>query len=230
MSRMKSRSTFAAILLVLASDAALASLSSASHPIFGSASMTKDSEQGLFWLTPTATVGLSFTEVGVLLATDTRFAGFRVANLTELDSLYVQAGIPDINVPGYGALYGTPENVPGVEFMQSLTGVTFFMHQGGQILAETAGFVGTAFTSPINGFSSVYIGGVVLRQDVPTSTGPMDFASAYTAWGSLPIGTQAEGVGTWLVSAVPEPASYALALTGLGALGFVTRRRKRTLG
>lgn len=32
--------------------------------------------------------------------------------------------------------------------------------------------------------------------------------------------------GTYLVSAVPEPATYAMLLGGLGLLGFMSRRRK----
>jgi hypothetical protein len=126
-------------ILVLSSTTTYAGLLSASHPIFGSASLTKDSEQRLFWLTPNATVGLSFMEVANLLATDSRFAGFRVATLAELDTLYAEAGIPNVNVPGFGALYGTSENVPSVEYLQGLTGITYSVHVGGQTLAETAG-------------------------------------------------------------------------------------------
>ncbi|MCK6423717.1 MAG: PEP-CTERM sorting domain-containing protein [Burkholderiaceae bacterium] len=217
------RSIVAAV-LALATTVTYAGLSSASHPIFGPASLTQDTEQGLFWLTPNATVGLSFLEVSNLLATDSRFSGFRVATLQELAGLYAEAGIPDVNTPGYGALYGTPENVPGVEFLQGLTGVTYSLEIAGQNLAETAGFVGSAFTSPVNGFLSVEIGNVVIRGNVPTMTGPMSFASAYTTWGSLPVGTQAIGVGTWLVSSVPEPP--VLVSLCLGLLVIAASRKK----
>jgi hypothetical protein len=205
----------ASAVLVLASTATNAELSSASHPIFGLASLTKDSAQGLFWLTPEATVGLSFLEVTDLLATDSRFAGFRVATLSELETLYADAGIPDINVPGFGALYGTPENVPGVEYLQGLTGVTYSVQVAGQSLAETAGFVGSTFASQVNGFLSVEIGNTVLRGNVPTVSGPMSFASAYSTWGSLPVGTKTEGVGTWLVSSVPEPSAWLTLSLGI---------------
>lgn len=214
-------------ILVLASTTTYAGLLSVSHPIFGPASLTKDSEQGLFWLTPNATVGLSFMEVTNFLATDSRFAGFRVATLSELDTLYAEAGIPNVNVPGFGALYGTSENVSRVEYLQGFTGVTYSVQVAGQTLAETAGFVGSAFTSSVNGFLSVEIGNLVVRGNVPTISGPMSFASAYTTWGSLPVGTQAVGVGTWLVSSVPEPSTFASLCLGLLVLGASRMRANK---
>jgi hypothetical protein len=215
-----------AFLLALTGNAALAALSSVTHPAFGPASLTLDSEQGLYWLTPNATTGLSFIEVSALLANDARFVGFRVASLSELASLYSQAGIPDINVPGYGALYGTSENVLGVEYLQSLIGITYSIQQGAsQNLAETIAFIGGAFTSPVNGFLSVGIGTVALRPNVATDAGPLSFASAYTTWGALPVGTNAVGVGTWLVSSVPDIPTWASLCLGFGVL---TAGRART--
>lgn len=222
-------SSLATALLVLASTTTHAELSSAPHSIFGPASLTRDSAQGLFWLTPSATVGLSFSEVTSLLATDSRFSGFRVATISELETLYSEAGIPDINAPGFGALYGTPENVPGVEYLQGLTGVTY-SYQSGQSLAETAGFVGSAFASPINGFLSIEIGNIVLRGNVQTTSGTMSFASAYSTWGSLPVGTQAVGVGTWLVSSVPAPSSWISLSLGIVLLGGAHIKGKRGQG
>ena len=218
-----------AALLVLFSRAAPAALSSASSSIFGPASLTQDSEQGLYWLTPTATLGLSFAQVSSLLATDPRFIGFHVASVAELTVLYAQAEITDVNAPGYGALYGTQTNVAGVQFLQGLTGITYSARVGGQDLAETAAFVGEPFVSPVNGFLSTEIGNVVLRSNVPTNTGPMDFASAYTTWGSVPVGEQLVGVGTWLVSPVPELPGLieiSLGLVTLMGMGAAVRRRK----
>ncbi len=216
-------------IFVFASTTTYAGLLSASHPIFGPASLTNDSEQGLFWLTPNATVGLSFMDVTNLLATDSRFAGFRVATLSELDTLYAEAGIQDVNVPGYGALYGTSENVPSVEYLQGFTGITYSIQVAGQTGVETAGFVGSAFTNPVNGFLSVQIGNLAVRGGVPTSAGPMSFASAYTTWGSLPVGTQAVGVGTWLVSSVPEPSTLSSLCIGLLILVASCMRANKAL-
>ena len=213
MQRFIANLTMAAI--SFAGTAATAALSSANSPVFGQATLTRDIVQGLDWLTPNVTVGLSFDQVQNLLTTDQRFAGFRVASLGELQTLYSEAGILDINAPGFGALYGTQTNVPGVKLLQSLIGTTYSATVSGQQIAETAGFLGTSFVSPINGFLSVNIGNVVLRENVPTQSGHESFASAYTTWGSLPLGAQTAGVGTWLVTVVPEPSSWLLLSIGL---------------
>jgi len=215
---------FLLLLLASAGTASASVLTSADHPIFGAGSITRDLTQGLDWLTPNATVGLSFVETQALLTTDPRFAGFRAATLPELGSLYAEASIPDINVAGYGALYGTTANVPGVTFLQGLTGITYSIQISGQSLAETAGFVGDPFISPFNGFLSVYIGNTVLRPNVLTNSGAVSFASAYTTWGAATVGTQYTGVGTWLVTSVPEPSQWAILMGGLLIIAAVRAR------
>jgi hypothetical protein len=213
-------------LLFVAFSAAPASaaLSSADHPNFGPKTLIVDAVQGLYWLTPNMTVGLSYLEVQNLLASDFRYAGFRVASLGELEGLYIEGSIPDINNPGYGALYGTEANVAAVRLLQELTQVTYSVTMAGTTLTETAGFVGAPYVSPVNGFMSVYLGNTVIRQNVLTPSGSASFASAYTTWGSLPIGTNAVGVGTWLVSTVPEPTTLLTVLCGLAFVGLRTKR------
>jgi hypothetical protein len=199
-------------------------LSQINSPIFGPGTITRDSDQGLEWLTPNATVGLSFIELLAALKTDSRFIGFRVATLAELERLYTDAEIPDINVAGYGALYGTTANFPGVQRLQSLAGVTYSVQVAGQSLSETAGFVGSSFVSPINGFLSIHIGNTTLRPNVSTTSGQVNFASAYTTWASATVGTQYQGVGTWLVSSVPEPATSLIFFAGLGIMVCTLKR------
>jgi hypothetical protein len=213
-----------AVFLALASTTSSAILTQRDSTIFGSATITRDSEQSLDWLTPNATIGMSFSELLTALATDNRFAGFRVATLTELDLLYSAAGIPDVNVAGFGALLGTTANFSGAQLLQALTGTTYSTMEGGRRLTETAGFVGNTFISPVNGFLSTYIGNTVLHPNTPTDSGPANFASAYTTWASAPVGTQYQGVGTWLVSSVPEPTKLILLLAGLSLVVCAGRR------
>lgn len=52
--------------------------------------------------------------------------------------------------------------------------------------------------------------------------GVTDFSNAYLAY-TAPSG---DGFGSYTVSAVPEPESYALMLAGLGCVALLARRRK----
>jgi hypothetical protein len=197
------------------SNISLAALTLVPNPVFGPSSLTYDSEQELVWLSPNVTRDISFNEVSNLLETDERFIGFRVASRNELELLFAHAGISDINVSGDFGLYGTQENVAGVQFLQSLVGTTYSVMIDGVNVTETAGFVGDSYVSQINGFKSANIGNIVIRENVITRNGASSFASAYSNWGSLPTGTQAVGVGTWLVSSVPEISMRSSFFLGL---------------
>ena len=206
-----------------------ADFSRVSSPVFGVNSLTFDSVQRLYWLAPSATNGLSFLEVQQLLANEPKFAGFRFASVSELSRLYSEFGIPDIN--DYGTVInGTTANVPGAKALQSYLGISYFIQVSGVSLFETGGFVGSPYVSSVNGFSSVYIGEIVVRENVRTSSGPLSFGYAATNLSSATIGGRYEGLGSWLVTSVPEPDSVALLAFGLLISVVVVSHKKAKPG
>ncbi len=203
-----------------------ADFSRVSSQAFGPGALTSDSNQGLYWLAPSLTVGMSYSEVAGLLANDPSFSGYRYASVGELESLFSGFDIPNLNDLGV-VINGTVGNVPGATALQSFLGVTYSVLVGGVSIAETAGFVGEPFVSPINGFVSVYLGDVAIRSNVQTDSGPMSFAYVASVLSSATVGSQYEGVGSWLVTSVPEPSQFGLFVAGLFVTVVFTRRKMR---
>lgn len=88
----------------------------------------------------------------------------------------------------------------------------------GATIAPQAGFYDGLFVGVNAGYSSSTL-------SVNLVDGFFDVSNAYVAY-ETPAGG---GYGSYSISAVPEPASWALAVTGLGLVGVVSRRRPRAL-
>jgi len=207
----------------LAGAAALISLDS----IFGPDSVTRDSATDFEWLDLTETAGLSFLEVGALLAGDARFSGFRYATISELDTLMADAGIPIRGVTwnyGEGAqaaldlieLLNEKSTIPTTgRQMQGLLGEKAFAWQSEDVRA--VGFV-LWISGPIPG--------PIVTEFPAAQASPGGDAMSMWTWESR------ETVGSFLVResafAVPEPGSFFLAATALLALlGFGRSTSKR---
>lgn len=201
-----------------------------SSPVFGVGSITYDSNQNLNWLSPNATVGMSYNQVNGMLRADSRFSGFRYATVTELTQLFTDFVIPDINVYGL-SVYGTEANVLGATTLQTYLGVTYSTSIWfGSPIMETAGLVGSPYVSTINGFTQVYGGDVVTQNVATISNGVVPYAYVATTLSSLNLGDGYQGVGSFLVSNVPVsnvpiPSAWALMIAGLLCCWYFSARK-----
>ncbi len=82
----------------------------------GDGQILDDSSTGLQWLGLDETAGLSYNQVAAQLGAGGTFAGFSFATESQVDTLFADAGIPDVNA----GFEGTAANLPGVTSLLTL--------------------------------------------------------------------------------------------------------------
>ena len=212
--------------LLLVGCAALMSISAnaqlvAQNGAFGINTLIEDTRTGLSWLRLDLTEGLSFAEVTSQLGAGGMFSGYQLASYQDVQGLLSNIVSPPS--PEYINFYQFGSTDPLVVY-NAIQFTTLF---GGEVEPSAAGQIG----SRVEGY---YGSPCTIQQTCP-------LFSASVGWDLGPNGSRAGGtddfarnrniglpsVGTYLFAApVPEPATWAMLVAGLGALGFVASRRK----
>ncbi len=166
--------------------------------------ITLDTVTGLEWLDVTATLALSYDAAELTPFVTSQ--GFRHADLTEVSTLYTNAGVTDQT----GVFAAT--NFLGAQELLSKLGCTFACAWA-PFLEGWADLVPFHVSSPADPF---------LMIDLGTSTAGV---FGFFPWGAKDTGNSV--VGNYLVRAAPvtEPSSMALLVGGLIAVAGFRRRR-----
>ena len=174
--------------------------------VFGTGSITLDTDTSLEWLDVTLSTNRTFEYVSSQFGTTGEFAGFRHATNSEIARFWLDAGIPDIGSSTFANI------VPAQSLMDYIGSASF---QDG---------IG-------DGRQALAIGAGGYRSDLDGVVGPKMIAIVGAfQWTNRSAAT----VGHWLVrddvsaASVPEPTSVAM--WGIGVLGmmFAGHKRKHT--
>ena len=203
--------TLALFLTVLVGNARATVLSTDYAVGSGDGWITTDSSTGLKWLDVSLTAGQTFDEVrtGIWYS-----LGFRYATKDEVKTLFANAGTPD---DGFNVSITHPAETLA---LAQLLGPTLV--NPGRV--SVAGFIGTDFFDEVITQSNHPVG-----QTFSAQLGKIDYLTTYGEahfTGGHPFSNEADvSYGSFLVSSVPEPTTYAMVLLGL--IGVVTCARKR---
>ncbi len=195
------------ISLLLTGLSANANLIQATDPRFGLNSLTIDTTTGLGWLDVSLSAGLSYQQVLADTQPGGSFSGFRFATVQEVLNLYTSAGIP-------GAGY-YPLSTTAITSFLSLIGTTGTINGQPGVLALSA----TSLSAGVYCAPAIYGTGKSGVEEYWVNDG--GYNSGGTAYGAT---TSYPDLGSWLVTNVPEPSAYALAIAGL--IGFTCMRRR----
>lgn len=171
---------------------AFAALESRSDEVFGADSITYDSDTELEWLDINLTTDLSYYEIEAAFEPGGDFFGFRHATVDEVDQLFINAGIPDLDI-GWD---GSSANVVPAKELLSMIGNTR-TDEGGN--PAVMGITGTLdFCDSLHsGQISYFYRNSIETYSVSTST----ISNSGTFYGTS---TAYPTVGHWLVRDLPN--------------------------
>lgn len=201
------------------STAANATLIVRDYAVAGDGLLTYDTVSGLEWLDLSVSLGHA---PGSVLST---YTGFHMANLEEVDSLFVDAGVAADHINFESYAYYTEDL------------------DAGHLLSATIGVTVSAFDGAVE-----QIHGRVLRPDGqhydqmfaeirtwPATPQGMDttfitIGNSLSGWGSDDADFLVRIGQPEVSSAVPEIGTWALMLVGFGLIGAMQRRRRVDMG
>lgn len=193
----------------LSNAPAQAALLSTNDSVFGGSAITLDTETGLEWLDLPFSLNLSYNSISTQFGSGGSFSGFRHASTTEVEALFIAAGIPNI-----GNGNGSVANIAPSQALIALVGATSF--QG--IYPGTMGITGTSrfAGSHRSGLLDFYWNGDISVYNASTDT--------YQTGDTVGF----DNVGHWLVrepssAAVPEPTTVLGLSTA--AVGLFLKKR-----
>ena len=205
------RTALVAFLFCASSRGALVSRA---HGGFGADALTLDTQTGLSFLDLTFTRNRTYLEVAAQLAPGGLFDGFRYATLSEVHTLFLNAGITQFDVGTTGALV----NYAAADALLDHLGVLSVLNSGGLTGRTTNGFV-----APLLAGNTVKAIHLSARE-----------SGGVPAWGRAdlnffsPAATfRSNGYGSYLI-ATPEPSSFALVGCVMLA-GLLRCKRQRTV-
>ncbi len=186
---------------------------------FGADTVIQDSASGLAWLRIDVTRGMSFNDVLAQTTDGGTYSGFRNATQSEVAHLFDNIGA------GWsrGSDYQTGDPIEfqnAVQFAELFGSVPLGNDPGATVL----GYAGGCYYSVGGTCAIVEDIGMYWRVGSGSPYGTSVAGRADSPFNDASLANDRRG--TWLVTPVPEPSTYALLLAGLLTVALVARRRR----